>query len=296
MLLALWKVGKDQHTLAAGTTPPAGRRAYRALALTGFLLTWAFMLVLAWQDLARYPSFGAWATQSNLFFDAYRSVTETPIAWWWSQQLMLWAPAAVLFFHAESVRQRFSYWAYAWVGMCVAISVALPLFLMRREAQRGAEEPATASAWLGLCLVVAASATVWVPAAQGRTLQLCLLLMHGGVLLSLLPLAPRVASATLLRLLYLALGLIATLSWWQVNAALWLHTGTPVMALWTVIWNHPAQSSISLDVMVTVTICLVWVHRQDGRSVTLLFLLGTGLLSLGGAFCLHQLWRLRKQT
>lgn len=149
---------------------------------------------------------------------------------------------------------------------------------------------------LGLCLVVAACANVLVPTVQGRELQLCLVLMHGGVLLALMPVMPRVASTTLLDLLYLALGLTASLSWWQVNAALWLQQATSAMDLWTVMWDHPAQSSISPDVIVTLTICAYWVNRQEGRKVTLLFLLGVGLLSLRGAFCLYQLWRLKRQT
>ena len=295
LILALAIVWKDQRALPTQPATSTGRRVYTALAMAGFTVTWAFMLLLAAQDIAHYPSFAAWSTHSNLFFDAYRSVTETPAAWWWSQHLMLWAPAAVLFFHAESVRQRLSYWAYAWVGMCVAISVALPLFLMRREAHGSTAKPATATAWLGLCLLVAISATVWVPMVQGRELKLCLLLMHGGVLLALLPVLPRMASARLLRGLYWVLGLIAILSWWHVNTVLWLQDLTPALRLWTVVWDHPAQSSISLDVVVTIAVCAYWVHRQDGRKVALWFLLGAGVLSLGGAFCLHQVWRLRKQ-
>lgn len=293
LVLALWRVWQDQRALP---TAVASRGTYRLLALAGLLVTWTFMLLLALQDIEKYPSLAAWSTQSNLFFDAYRRVTETPAAWWWSQQLMLWAPAAVLFFHSESVRQRLSYWAYAWVGMCVAISVALPLFLLRREAQAASPKPATASMWVALCLLVAASATALVPLAQGRVLQMYLVLLHAGVLLSLLPLAPRVSSTLLLRGLYLVFALIAVGCWWSVNATLWLREAQPALQLWNVVWADPAQSSISLDVVITVIVCAYWVRRQDGGRVALLFLLGTGLLSLGGAFCLHQWWRLGKRA
>ena len=292
LVLALWRVWLDHRALPV----MPDRNLYRALALCGLVVTWTFMLIMAAQDMARYPGLAAWSAQSNLFFDAYRRVTETPAAWWWSSQLMLWAPAAVLFFHAESIRQRLSYWAYVWVGMCVAISVALPLFLLRREAHGGNGKAPTASAWVALCLSVAAAATVMVPVVQGPELQWCLLALHAGVLLALLPVAARLSSTALLRLLYAAFAIAATLCWWNINAEMWLHQAQPASQLWNVVWSDPAQSSISLDLVLTVAICMFWAKKQGGGKAVLLFFVATTLLSLGSAFCIHQLWRLRKQA
>jgi hypothetical protein len=135
---------------------------------------------------------------------------------------------------------------------------------------------------------------VLVPLVQARALQLCLLVLHAGVLFSLLPVAPRVSSTALLRLLYVIFAVIAAACWWSVNAELWLGQARPAAQLWDVIWSDPAQSSISLDLVLTVAICAYWIKRQDGPRAGLLFLLGTGLLSLGAAFCIHQWWRLGK--
>lgn len=288
LLYALWLVWNDQRAL--GAVP--GRKAYRTLAALGFAVTWTFMILMAQQDIARYPDFSAWFAQSNLFFDAYRRVTSSAAAWWWSQQLLLWAPAAVLFFHAESKRRGRAYWQYTWVGLCVAVSVALPMFLIRLEAQPP-ERPAAAAWWTGACLLVAAVAAALLPIAGKEHFLGCIVTVHAAVLLSPLPIAPRLNSARLTQGLYAAFAGIAALSWWATLLYLWQAKSAP---LWHVVWADPAQSSISLDVLVTTLICCLWVKRSDGARAALRFALSVACFSLGGAFCLRELARSRREA
>jgi hypothetical protein len=280
LLCALQRVWHDQRAVAAGPE----RLVYWSLAALGFAATWTFMITMARQDIARYASLVEWSAGSNLFFEAYRRVTDTPAAWWWTQQLMLWAPAAILFFHAESVPRRQVYWPYIWVGLCVAVSAALPLFLLRH---RGGGARASARVWTGLCLGVAALATAALPFLQGDRFLWCIVAVHAGVLLSLLPVAAHRSSTTLLRGLYLLFAAIAAWSWWATN--LQRPTG-----LWAVVWNDPAQSSISLDLVLTLAVCLFWVARRHGARAAAWFALAAGLGSLGAAFCLYRLQCLRR--
>ncbi len=290
LVYAAWLVWIDQRGLGAAP----GRNAYRSLAVLGFAVTWTFMVMMTRQDIARYPDFAAWFAQSNLFFDAYRRVTDSAAAWWWSQQLLLWAPAAVLFFHVESTRRGRAYWQYIWVGLCVAVSVALPLFLVRLEAdQPEPDRPAAATWWTGVCLFVAAVAAAPLPIIGTHYFFWCILTVHVGVLLSALPVAPRLASARLTQGLYAALAGIAMVSWWATILYLWLTNSAP---LWHVMWADPAQSSISLDVLVTMLACCIWVQRADGSRAAMRFALTAACCSLGGAFCLHELARLRRAS
>lgn len=288
LLVALRLVWTDQRALGG----VAGRQTYRTLALVGFVLTWTFMVLMTSQDIARYPDFAAWFAQSNLFFDAYRRVTDSAAAWWWSQLLLLWAPAAVLFFQAESRRFGRRHWPYTWVGLCVAVSVALPLFLVRLEADvQKPQRPAATPWWTGACLLVAAAAAALLPIVGTADFLWCIAIVHVGVLLSPLPIAPRLASAGLTQGLYATLAGLAAVSWWATNLYLWQAGSAP---LWAVMWADPAQSSISLDVLVTLLICGVWVHRTDGPRAALRFALLTACCSLGAAFCLRELARLRR--
>lgn len=122
--------------------PPSDRIAWlwRGVALVSFALTWTFMLKMTSDDVARYPSFSAWSRDSNLFFDAYRRVTETAPAWWWSQHLMGWALPGALWMTVEGRRLGVRAWAYLWLATCVAVSVTLPFF-----AQRLRTEPTSAA-------------------------------------------------------------------------------------------------------------------------------------------------------
>lgn len=280
LLLALKRVWADQRAVAGGPE----RGAYWGLAALGFAVTWTFMVTMAAQDIARYASLSEWSTRSNLFFEAYRRVTDSQSAWWWTQQLMLWAPAAILFFHAESVTRQRLYWPYIWVGLCVAVSAALPLFLLRHPRDEARPE---ATAWAGLCLCVAALATALLPFLHADQFLWCILAVHVGVLLSPLPVAPRLRSTALLRGLYMLFAAIAALSWWATQ--LQAPTG-----LWAVVWNDPAQSSISLDLMVTSSVCILWIARKHGIRAACLFALAAAVGSLGAAFCVYRLWILRR--
>ncbi len=244
---------------------PAGALGWtwRAIALVGFAVTWTFMLRMAIEDIARYPDLGAWARESNLFFDAYRRVTATPAAWWWSQQLMGWAMPGVLWFGVLGRRRGVRFWAYPWLAMCVAVSVALPLFALRLRKEKGAKEehtaehagdgargvPALTAAGIGL----AALALAATPFVHGAAFVVAMLVLHAGLL------APAVATprAEDPRRESVETPLAAT-TWAIALACLALHAvatarlvGASPRALLDVVLRDPAQSSITSDVLLT---------------------------------------------
>lgn len=88
------------------------------LAGLALVVPWGFMILMVVRDIALYPSLQLWLTDSQLFFDAYRQVTEEPEAWWWSSQLMVWVVGGVLLFHREGGRRRFATTPYVWLGRC----------------------------------------------------------------------------------------------------------------------------------------------------------------------------------
>jgi hypothetical protein len=258
--------------------------AWRLLFLSGFAITWTFMIRMAAADVARYPSLAAWARESNLFFDAYRRVTETPPAWWWSQHLMGWALAGVLWFCVEGRRRGVRFWAYAWLAMCVAVSVALPAFAQRRRAEAevpGAEQGVPALVTVGIG--AAALALVAAPSATGPRFVVAMLVLHGGLLVPAL-LTPRSAGRERSFAAWPVARSVALVCFaLHVGATLRLHAEAP-RALLDVVLRDPAQASISSDVLLTWVACALFVATTRGRRRAALFVVTAPVVSLGAAF------------
>jgi ABC-type amino acid transport system permease subunit len=255
---------------------------WRGIALLGFALTWTFMIRMALEDIARYPSLGAWGRQSNLFFDAYRRVTESPPAWWWSQHLMAWALAGSLWFAVEGRRRALRSWAYLWLAMCVAVSVALPIFAqrMRADGEHDRVEPREVPLLTAFGVVLATFALVATPFVRGAPFIVAMLVLHAGLLLPAFG-TPRGARAVAVR--PLAIAVAVSCSALHVVATVRLHD-TALSALVDVVLADPAQSSISSDVVLTWLACTLLVATLHGPRRALAFFALAPVISLGAAF------------
>lgn len=267
---------------------------WRVAAIIGFALTWTFMIRMALEDIARYPSLGAWSRESNLFFDAYRRVTETPAAWWWSQHLMAWALAGTLWFATEGRARGARAWPYLWLAMCVAVSVALPLFVQRlRAAPPVARVRDDVHGLVAVGVLSAAVALVATPVVGGATFIVAMLVLHGGLLV------PAIVSSDdpsrdgrRVALRPIAIGVAAACFLLHVVATLRLHD-TPLRALFEVVLRDPAQSSISGDVVLTWLASTMLVATSRGWRRAVAFFVLAPIVSLGAAFVWAVLLRPR---
>ena len=100
--------------------------------------TWGYMLRMVADDmaLAQSPDFLTWFSTParhrphSMLFEAYQLTSLHPVQWWLTSQLIMLAPAFVLFIVAEAAKHRLAHaWAFIWLGFMVALSFGLPLFL-----------------------------------------------------------------------------------------------------------------------------------------------------------------------
>jgi hypothetical protein len=282
LVVAIAQIAIAHRLLQGAPTGPLGW-AWRAIAAVGFAVTWAFMLRMARDDVARYASLAAWSRDSNLFFDAYRRVTSNPASWWWSQQLMAWALAGTLWFSVEGRRRGIRFWAYLWLAMCVAVSVALPIFAQRIRATRTIDGSAGVPISVFLGALLAILALVATPFVSGPRFITAMLVLHASLLLPALSMPrspdaslgvdPR-AAASVVALACFAIHLVATVR---------LHA-TSLGALVDVVARDPAQASISSDVVLTWIACGLLVATTRSRRAAITFLILAPVVSLGAAF------------
>jgi hypothetical protein len=272
-----------------GDVEATARWRLRALAALGFAITWTFMVRMALDDVARYPNVASWANQSNLFFDAYRRVTSTPPAWFWSQHLMGWALAGSLWFAVEGRRRALPFWAYSWVAMCVAVSVALPLFAERLRDRPFSVRRDTVPVPIVAGIALAALALAATPFVTGRSFVGAMLVLHGGVLVPALitPAAARTPAAEVpargVPVRGTALAVAAFCFALHLLAVRRLFGFVP-SSLLEVVQNDPAQSSITSDVVLTGFVCTLFVAKTRGPRRAVAFALLAPLVSLGAAF------------
>ena len=96
-----------------------------------FCGTWYFILSWLRDDMAAYESFSVWVRDSDLFVQAYRMVALTPGHWYLSCQLLTYVVPWVLFAAVHEAIPTPAKLAYIWLGFAGAISLSLPLLLVR---------------------------------------------------------------------------------------------------------------------------------------------------------------------
>jgi hypothetical protein len=253
------------------------------MALLGIVVTWTFMLRMASADMARYPDASAWARDSNLFFDAYRRVTRTPAAWWWSEHLMGWALTGTLWLSVEGRRRALRFWAYLWVAMCIAVSVALPIFAETLRAEKVVRRGAGMPPCIAIGVVVAALALAATPFVTDAWFVTVILVLHVALLIPAIA-TPRLpggargasipAAAHLVAFTCLAIHAVAT---YRLRA-------TPVAELVRVVARDPAQASITSDAVLTWFACTLYVATARGKGRAVAFAVTAPIASLGAAF------------
>ncbi|GAA5982216.1 hypothetical protein JCM10908_004788 [Rhodotorula pacifica] len=281
----------------------ANTLAFLTLAVGAFAFTWFHMFLFFQQSFtdsatrhatpaALYTS-AQWLADVSLFKEAWEYVCTGAERWWWSQQLCQWTvgPLTLLLAtdgHKFGIKRQ---WAFMLLGQLVAVSVAQSLFFAAVvstaawHASNGtlvAIHKTNSQTTYGvlLAILLATASVVFVPQTVGEWGFLPnLLAMHVAVLLPFLPALAKYDKPTSPRLsrLYLNFAFIAMRFQIPVSMDLLLQ-GKPLsvdlildrlpqfyLSQWRVLTSHPAQASISWDVIFTTVSALaylVWSSRS----------------------------------
>ncbi|GAA6022399.1 hypothetical protein JCM11491_001578 [Sporobolomyces phaffii] len=265
-----------------------GSVLFLALAAASLVATWTYMGLYfrrSFLDAARERGVAPaafetreWLTDVSLFHEAWHYVCATAARYWWSEQLMYWTtgPLAILMSVEGRRRGVKLLWVYMLLGQIVAVSFAQSLFfaalaLVPRVAPRAPSGgrplgPPAGQTWQLLAAVVlGAIGTTLVPARveTGEFLPL-LVAIH---VVAVVPLVDSVLPDWRVRLppsrLYFNYAFIALRLRWATVAQLVdvaYVAQAPVrrilpavkslfVAEWQVLNSHPAQASISWDVV-----------------------------------------------
>ncbi|EAL18406.1 hypothetical protein CNBJ3290 [Cryptococcus deneoformans B-3501A] len=267
-------------------------------ALGALLCTWYFMIqFMSWsyQDFAVYNSpstVGQWLANTGLFEQAWSIVCNGPGNWWWSSWICTWTVAFTAIVWFESGRRGITYpYAYMLLGQLVAMSVATSLFLVALSLHpRIHPSPRTIPLYIALPLVMAFVPIYFLPqdVGTGRFMKM-LLWLHGALFLVLTSppasgedvASRKGVSPSFLNTVFIALAGVI-----HIPATIRLITAIPTgqsltSYLYTTLFSHPAQSSISLDVVWVFLILSIW-SVLSGSSLSrflksTFFLSGLGL-------------------
>ncbi|WVQ83370.1 hypothetical protein IAT38_005511 [Cryptococcus sp. DSM 104549] len=245
-------------------------------ALGALLCTWYFMIqfmIWSYNDysfLHKSTSVGQWLVNTKLFEQAWTIVCQGPANWWWSSWICTWTVVFTAIIRSESGRRGIKYpYAYMLLGQLVAMSVATGLFLVAislHPPTRTRPTPTRVPFVIALPLAVAFIPTHLLPQQVGtEKFMQSLLWLHGALLLPLL--APASddnagwkSSVPWGSLYALLTGLMVFIHVPTTRALLAaLPRNQPLSArLLQTIFSHPAQGSISLDVVWVGIIVLCW--------------------------------------
>ncbi|KAJ3572017.1 hypothetical protein NP233_g3362 [Leucocoprinus birnbaumii] len=269
------------------------------LSFLALLTTWYYMLVYfkrsyvesALRHNVSPPNWSSrqWLQSTSLFHEAWSYVSADSKRWWWSHILCSWtAGSLTVFLLTEARRGTVRYaWAYMLLGQVVAISFAQGLFLVavslspkRTRTITSQPSPALASS------SILSSLTVLLTPFTVDTIYYLpnLLAMH---FLLIIPLVPSFSSfhsiPILSSLRYSSLYLVLTiLSLISRMPSLQPSLLSVDSIYHTLVHQHPAQSSISFDVVFTSIIFATWIILDQKTNVILgqkllLFTLGAPL-------------------
>lgn len=100
-----------------------------AFALMAWYVTWRLIF-------SYFIEFEQRGETTNMFLDAYVKVSDDPVGWLWSSQLLLWVVPATIYVYVESARRDVSNIVSAsWIGAAFlgAVSLGFPLALSHLE-------------------------------------------------------------------------------------------------------------------------------------------------------------------
>ena len=127
-------------------------------------VTWYYIFSWVGAEVASDGIVGA-----DLFFGAYKMVTNTSAGWMWSSQLLTWVVSGLCFMHGEARRAGIRhFWAFVLFGFLGAISGSLALFLSHTLTVAAQRAAGGAAPPRGAAAVAAAR-----PVAPGALYLLC---------------------------------------------------------------------------------------------------------------------------
>ncbi|GAA6047062.1 hypothetical protein JCM3770_004177 [Rhodotorula araucariae] len=247
----------------------------------------------------------AWLADVSLFHEAWHYVCDGARRWWWSQQLCMWTTGPLtLLFMADSRKYGVKrVWAYMLLGQLVAISFAQSLWaaaavVAASSVHAGASSASTPavrarlrrpeiSVGLVAAIIVGSASVVFVPrtlASGSRLFLPNLVFMHTVILLPFIPafaardwrIRPRLSRLYLnfafVALRFRAPVLIELLGKHQPFSVEVIRDRIPALLAqqWETAMEHPAQASISWDVVftsVSALTYLAWSARSPAAGV-----------------------------
>ncbi|KAI9312871.1 hypothetical protein BX666DRAFT_1865489 [Dichotomocladium elegans] len=294
---------------AFGTFRQLGSTIFGVGALLSFIATWTYMFKFFQYSYNEYHaekptplslnSISHWLHHVSLFDNAWATVMRGVWPWLWSHRLCLftvgtWTP----FLAIEGSRRRIPYtWAFMLFGQIVAISTASALFfatvLASPKSDRNPLPPPLvmlASVAVGQVSVVVSPFVIDTP-----FFMLNLLLMHAVLILPLVIKEEsannyfvgrnqRAIATTSIYLVAAMTSLVVTVGRW-LECYESLHSGSMVDKLIETFFHHPAQSSISSDVLCVDVLCAAWMlidsarERRGGLLPVGILILATPILS-----------------
>ncbi|WVN89502.1 uncharacterized protein L203_104727 [Cryptococcus depauperatus CBS 7841] len=239
------------------------------------LCTWYYMFqFMRWSYtdyLAYHPggTFGQWLVKTALFEQAWSIVCDGVGNWWWSSWICTWTVIFTVLVWSESGKRGIKYpYAYMLLGQLVAISVATGLFLSAVYLHpRTRSRPQRAPLVIALPLVIAFVPIHLLPLHVGsEKFMSSLLWLHGALFLPLLSSSTTEEEGSLgwgisVNALYALLGGLMTgihvPATRQVLSSISSSKSTATY-LYETLLSHPAQSSISMDVIWVGLIVISW--------------------------------------
>ncbi|ORY31017.1 hypothetical protein BCR39DRAFT_527796 [Naematelia encephala] len=270
--------GKTASDLFTGRPFFFLRTAFGAL-----LCTWYFMFKFMRMSYNTYlashlnASMGTWLQNTALFEQAWSAVCRGPANWWWSSFICTWTVLFTAVVWIESGRRGIKYpWAYMLFGQLVAMSVATSLFLTALYLHP-VRHPRPSPSILVLAVpLLAALATIYRTSSVVQTDGFLpnLLAMHALLVVPLLfppPIKPVSSSAPAKASspqgsfssgwLYVLVTAVGT-AIHAINTKSLLDSIPPHRSvyshLWRTVFSHPAQASVSFDVLWVALTIATW--------------------------------------
>ncbi|WRT64804.1 uncharacterized protein IL334_001739 [Kwoniella shivajii] len=244
-------------------------------AVGALLCTWYYMFnFLIWSykyhsRLNQTSSIGNWLVHTPLFEQAWTVVCTGRANWWWSSWICTWTVIFTAIVWIESGRRGIKYpYAYMLLGQLVAISVSTGLFLVAIYLHpRIRSTPRKFPVYIAFPLLMSFIPIYLLPRhVNSDRFMNSLLWLHGALLLPLTSssssdIAENAKATVPSSLLYQMLIAVAAAIHYPATARLLasLPAGQPLhVKLYKAIFVHPAQSSISLDVIWVAIILASW--------------------------------------
>ncbi|KAI8375866.1 hypothetical protein BD560DRAFT_392137 [Blakeslea trispora] len=284
----LWRI---QSFIKTAWKAPKSR-VFFLLAMVSLGSTWTYMFQFffysyrQWQKTTTLAlslnSISHWLHQTSLFDSAWRQVSVGAWPWLWSHQLCsltvsVWTPILAI----EGYQRQIPFmWAYMLLGQVVAISfascLAFAVFLAYPVVVT--HVPNNLIQRLAVCSAGGLATVVLSPfVAEGTGFMPNLLVMHALLILPLFQTKPAKNNPAPVMIYVFASGanlMIYLQQWFQALASLPVISISQIVTHLTAVWSHPAQASISSDIvcMQLITMTWIWVHRDVDYALLLILL------------------------